>query len=205
VWTRTAPALLRERAAAIEPQEREAAFLKETGVILVHGFQETTATMRQRSLTRNAAIQTITREHTARNDAENAPTGGVVSIQGGTSINAKQGIPCFVGVSESTCGAHGLAMQMVIIPPGGKCVPHLHIGSETALYVLQGQAETVYGPGLSERAITGPGDFLYIAPGVPHCARNLSDTEPVVAITARTDANDQERVEIVDIPPVWRN
>jgi uncharacterized RmlC-like cupin family protein len=129
----------------------------------------------------------------------------VVSIQGGTSIHAKQGIPCFVGVSESTCGAQGLAMQMVIIPPGGKCVPHLHIGSETALYVLQGKAETVYGPDLSERAITGPGDFLYIAPGVPHCARNLSDTEPVVAITARTDANDQERVQLVDTIPAWRN
>src|SRR5262245_17361890 len=134
------------------------------------------AMMRQKRLTRNAKISTTAREHAARHHKELEPSGGVVSVHGGASINARQGIPCFVGVSESTCGARGLAMQMVIIPPGGKCNPHLHVGAETALYVLQGRAETVYGPDLSERAITGPGDFLYIAPDVPHCARNLSET-----------------------------
>lgn len=127
----------------------------------------------------------------------------VVAVSGGVSIEAKQGIPMFVGVSASTCGARGLAMQRVIIPPGGKCNPHSHIGSETALFVLQGHAETWYGEGLTQRAVTGPGDFLYIAPGVPHCARNLSDTEPVIAITARTDANDQERVQLYDGAPAW--
>src|SRR5438309_6153903 len=73
---------------------------------------------------------------------------GVVAVSGGVSIEAKQGIPMFVGVSAATCGSRGLAMQRVVIPPGGKCNPHTHLGSETALYVLQGYAETWYGEGL---------------------------------------------------------
>lgn len=124
--------------------------------------------------------------------------GGVVAVQGGVNIEAKQGIGCAVGVSEKTAGSYGLSMQLVTIPPGGKCNPHSHIGSETALYVLSGVAETFYGPGLMQRTVTGPGDFLYIAPDVPHCAYNMSDTEPVIAVTARTDANDQERVQLYD-------
>src|SRR5690349_21510303 len=120
--------------------------------------------------------------------------GGVVGMHSGEEIDAKQGIPISVGVSARTCGSYGLSMQRVVIPPGGHCRPHSHVGSETALYVLSGRAVTYHGPGLTHRTESGPGDFLYIAPDVPHCAYNLSDTEPVIAITARTDANDQERV-----------
>ena len=105
---------------------------------------------------------------------------------------------------SATLGSYGLSMQRVVIPPGGKCQPHSHIGSETALYVLSGHAVTYHGPGLTQRTDSGPGDFLYIAPGVPHCAYNLSDTEPVIAITARTDANDQERVAPYDIDAYYR-
>jgi uncharacterized RmlC-like cupin family protein len=130
--------------------------------------------------------------------------GGVVAMQGGESIEAKQGIPCFVGVSERISGSYGLSMQTVIIPPGGQCNPHSHIGAETALYIISGNAETYYGPGLTQRTVSGPGDFLYIAPGVPHCAYNLSETEPVVAVTARTDANDQERIDPYDVDAYYR-
>lgn len=151
-----------------------------------------------RQITKNRRMRTRRRV-----DLRREPREGVVAISGGVSIEAKQGIPIFVGVSAATCGSGGLAMQRVVIPPGEKCTAHLHIGSETALYVLQGHAETWYGEGLTQRAVTGPGDFLYIPPGVPHCARNLSDTEPVVAITARTDANDQERIQLYDVCPLW--
>jgi uncharacterized RmlC-like cupin family protein len=42
--------------------------------------------------------------------------------------------------------------------------------------------------------VTRAGDFLFVPPGVPHQAVNLSETEPAVAIIARNDANEQERV-----------
>jgi uncharacterized RmlC-like cupin family protein len=38
------------------------------------------------------------------------------------------------------------------------------------------------------------GDFLYIPAGLPHQPVNLSETEPVKAIVARNDANEQENV-----------
>lgn len=119
---------------------------------------------------------------------------GVVAVRSGVAIDARQQIPYFVGVSEATVGAQGLSMQLVVIPPGGAAVPHIHQGYETAIYVVSGQVETRYGPGLREVVVSSPGEFLYIAPDVPHQARNLSTTEPAVGIVARNDANEQERV-----------
>jgi uncharacterized RmlC-like cupin family protein len=123
---------------------------------------------------------------------------GVIAVRAAVSIQAKQQIPYFVGISEATAGARGLSLQLVVIPPGGEAAPHIHQGYETAIYVLEGQVETLYGPGLRERVVNGPGEFLYIAPDVPHQARNLSATEPAVGLVARNDANEQERVILYD-------
>jgi uncharacterized RmlC-like cupin family protein len=106
----------------------------------------------------------------------------------------RQHLDYFLGVSGETCGARGLAMHLVVVPPGGKAEPHLHDGYETAIYQLEGLVETRYGDGLAESVVTQAGDFLFVPPGVPHQAVNLSDTEPAVAIIARNDANEQERV-----------
>jgi uncharacterized RmlC-like cupin family protein len=51
-----------------------------------------------------------------------------------------------------------------------------------------------YGPGLRESVISGPGEFIYIPANEPHQPRNLSNTEPAIAIVARNDADDQEHV-----------
>src|ERR1051326_2524853 len=107
----------------------------------------------------------------------------VVAVRTGVSIDSRQKIPYFVGISEATAGARGLSLQYVVIPPGGGAVPP-----------IPQRVETTYGPGLKESVVTGPGEFLYIAADVPHQARNLSDTEPAVGIVARNDANEQERV-----------
>jgi uncharacterized RmlC-like cupin family protein len=42
--------------------------------------------------------------------------------------------------------------------------------------------------------VTEAGDFLFVPPGVPHQAVNLSGTERAVALIARNDAGEQERV-----------
>lgn len=123
---------------------------------------------------------------------------GVVSVRSGVAIDARQQIPYFVGVSEQTVGSRGLSMQLVVIPPGGAAQPHIHEGYETAIYVLSGEVETLYGPGLRESVINRAGEFLYIAPGVPHQARNVSATEPAMGLVARNDANEQERVRLYD-------
>ena len=56
---------------------------------------------------------------------------------------------------------------------------------------------TWYGEGLRESVVTRAGDFLYIPAGVPHLPVNLSQTEPCVAIVARTDPNEQESVVLL--------
>ncbi len=119
---------------------------------------------------------------------------GVISVPAGQPIDAKQQIPYFVGISAATVGARGLSVQQVIIPPGGAAAPHIHEGYETAIYVIQGQVETLFGPGLSSSIVNGPGEFIYIAPGVPHQPRNLSQSEPAIAIVSRNNADEQERV-----------
>lgn len=47
---------------------------------------------------------------------------------------------------------------------------------------------------------TEAGDFLYIAPGVPRYPENASDTEPVIAVVARNDPDEQEHVVMYEGP-----
>jgi uncharacterized RmlC-like cupin family protein len=89
-------------------------------------------------------------------------------------------------------------MNMVIIPAGGAADPHLHVDHETAIYVLKGEVETRYGPGLQNSVVNRAGDFIFIPADVPHQPVNLSQTETAVAIVARNDPNEQESVAHYD-------
>jgi uncharacterized RmlC-like cupin family protein len=120
--------------------------------------------------------------------------GEIRVIRPQSAAHGRQHLDYFLGVSGETCGSTGLAMHLVVVPPGGAADPHYHDGYETAIYQLEGLVETRYGPQLEQAVVTQAGDFLFVPPGVPHQAVNLSDTEPAVAIIARNDANEQERV-----------
>jgi uncharacterized RmlC-like cupin family protein len=106
----------------------------------------------------------------------------------------RQQLDYFLGVSDETCGSTGLAMHLVVVPPGGKAEPHYHDGYETAIYQLEGRVETRFGEALERSVVTQAGDFLFVPPGVPHQAVNLSETERAVALIARNDAGEHERV-----------
>jgi uncharacterized RmlC-like cupin family protein len=109
-------------------------------------------------------------------------------------VLTRQRLPYFVGVSAQTVGARGLSMHLVVIPPGARAEPHAHRGHETAIYVLEGRVETRYGEGLAQSVVSEAGDFLFIPPGVPHEAINLSATEPARAVVARNDPAEQDNV-----------
>lgn len=128
-------------------------------------------------------------------------TPGVVSVRPQVldAAHTQQGMPYFVGVSAATCGARGICMERLVIPPGGAARPHIHQGFETAIYVLAGEVETRFGDGLGQSCVNHAGDFIYIAPGVPHQPRNLSTNESAIAIIARNDASDQEHVIPYDL------
>ena len=118
----------------------------------------------------------------------------VTALRAGPETATVQGLPYFNGISADSAGARGLAMHLVVIPPGGAARPHVHEGYETGIYVLEGRVETRYGMRLEQVVVSEPGDFLFIPPGVPHEARNLSRTEPARAVVARNDANEREKV-----------
>jgi uncharacterized RmlC-like cupin family protein len=126
------------------------------------------------------------------------PTGdhsdGVVVVRPTAEIMSRQQLPYYVGISEVTAGAKNISMNLIVIPPGGAAEPHLHKGYETAIYLLKGRADTRYGEQLRNSVICQEGDFIYIKADVPHQPINLSTTEPVLALVARNDANEQEHV-----------
>ncbi|ORE89847.1 hypothetical protein ATO4_23422 [Aurantimonas sp. 22II-16-19i] len=84
-------------------------------------------------------------------------------------------------------------MHLLTIPPGGRAKAHLHESHETAIYVISGVSGTYYGERLEHHATVAAGDLFYIPAGVPHLPYNPG-TEPVVAVIARTDPNEQESV-----------
>jgi uncharacterized RmlC-like cupin family protein len=124
----------------------------------------------------------------------------VQAVRPEQGVMTRQRLPYFIGISGQTVGAQGLAMHMVVIPPGARSEPHLHRGYETGIFVLEGRVETRYGEGLSQSVVSGPGEFLFIPPGVPHQAVNLSATEPARAIVARNDPAEQDKVEPCPMP-----
>jgi len=122
------------------------------------------------------------------------PTQTVRAIRPDRAVDTLQKLPYFIGVSGSTVGASGLSMHLVVIPPGARAEPHVHVGYETGIYVIAGRVETRYGEGLAQSIVSEAGDFLFVPPGVPHEAINLSATEPARAIVARNDPAEQDKV-----------
>jgi uncharacterized RmlC-like cupin family protein len=119
----------------------------------------------------------------------------VQAVRPAVEVMTTQRLPSFIGISGQTVGATGLSMHMVVIPPGARAQPHLHLGYETGIYVLEGRVLTRWGAALEHEVVSEAGDFLFVPPGVPHEAVNLSTTEAARAIVARNDPAEQDKVE----------
>jgi uncharacterized RmlC-like cupin family protein len=117
-------------------------------------------------------------------------------IRSGETYDGKQGFSYLQGISAESVGAQGLCMHLLTIPPGGRAKAHLHSAHETAIYVLSGAAEMWHGDRLQHCMRVGAGDMLYIPAGEPHLPFN-SGPEPVVAVIARADPNEQESVTLL--------
>ncbi|HZT82061.1 MAG TPA: cupin domain-containing protein, partial [Gemmataceae bacterium] len=111
---------------------------------------------------------------------------GVFVIRAPETCRDWNGIRYKPGLSAKNVGSRQLSMNVATIPPGGVAYAHIHVGFEVMLYILQGKVRHEYGPGLTKSVENGPGDFIYIEPGVPHEVVNISLTEEVVAVVARS-------------------
>lgn len=127
-----------------------------------------------------------------------AQSADIITVRPSTEVVSRQQLPYFVGISHESAGATGISLNLIVIPPGGAAQPHSHRGYETAIYILEGQVQTFYGPGLRRSTINQAGDFLFIPADVPHQPVNLSASQPARALVARNDANEQESVVLYD-------
>jgi uncharacterized RmlC-like cupin family protein len=119
---------------------------------------------------------------------------GILVIRGGGNCRAWNNIQYKTGMSAKNVGATRLSMNVATIPPGGVAYAHIHVGFELMLYILEGRVRHEYGPGLRQSIENEAGDLIYIDAGVPHEVFNLSETEPVVAVVARSDASEWENI-----------
>ena len=127
---------------------------------------------------------------------------GILVIRGAGITRGWNGIRYKTGLSGKNVGAKHLSMNVATIPPGGVAYAHIHVDFEVMLYILEGRVRHEYGPNLSLSVDNAAGDFIFIEPGIPHEVCNLSDTDPVVAVVARSDASEWEN--IADYPSARR-
>ena len=119
---------------------------------------------------------------------------GIFVIRGGGNVRGWNGIQYKAGLSAKNTRARQLSMNVATIPPGGVAAAHIHVDFEVMLYILHGHVRHEYGPALESVVENQAGDFIFIEPGVPHEVFNVSDTEPVVAVVARSSADEWDRI-----------
>lgn len=103
----------------------------------------------------------------------------------------KQGLRYFQGISAETVESSQICMHLINVPAGGRAKAHKHEHHETSIYVLSGEAYTLFGDQLQHVVKSSAGDMVYIPADVPHLPINLGN-DPVIGVVARTDPNEQE-------------
>ncbi|MGY8778761.1 MAG: cupin domain-containing protein [Longimicrobiales bacterium] len=127
---------------------------------------------------------------------------GILCIRNPDTHRGWNGIQYKTGMSAKNVGASKLSMNVATVPPGAVAYAHIHVDFEVMLFILQGHVRHEYGDNLEKTIDNQAGDFIFIEPGVPHEVINLSETEPVIAVVARSDASEWEN--IVNVPSMRR-
>jgi len=132
---------------------------------------------------------------TNSSDTETAEGGnGIFTVRQSPTHRRWNNIRYKTGLSARNVPARFLSMNLARIPPGGVACAHIHVDFEVMLYILEGRVRHEYGPHLRHSIENQAGDFIFIEPGVPHEVFNVSDTDEVVAIVARSDASEWENI-----------
>ena len=119
---------------------------------------------------------------------------GIHVVRAHANMRDWNGIHYRAGLSAKNVPARRLSMNVATIPPGGVAFAHIHVDFEVMLYIVQGRVRHEYGDRCTSAVENGPGDFIFIEPGIPHEVFNVSETEPVVAVVARSDAAEWQNI-----------
>ena len=107
------------------------------------------------------------------------------------------GMRRFEAISGKTTGSRDLWMGETHVSPAARSGDHHHGKAETAIYVVQGHPVFVFMEDDRETRIeTGPGDYIFVPPYVPHREENPSPDEEAIVVIARTT---QEAI-VVNLP-----
>lgn len=123
---------------------------------------------------------------------------GIHVIRGSDDVRGWNGIRYAAGLSAKNVPARHLSMNVARIPPGGVAHAHVHVGFEVMLFIMQGTVRHEYGDHLRQSIVNTAGDLIFIEPGVPHEVFNVSTTEPVVAVVARSDSSEWSHIVVYD-------
>jgi uncharacterized RmlC-like cupin family protein len=117
-------------------------------------------------------------------------------IRAGESYVGQQGFTYLTGLTGATAGSRGLCMTALTLPDGARAKTHLHRGIETAVYVLEGEAEMYFGDRLEHLLRARAGEYVYIPADTPHLVLNRSG-EPCRALVAHSAADDQAGIVLL--------
>ena len=126
----------------------------------------------------------------------NSATATCRVVRSGDPYEGKQGLTYLTGLGGETVGSKAICMKVVVLPDGARAKTHLHRGIETAVYLIEGQAERFFGNRLEQHVDVAAADYVYIPPNVPHLVVNRSGRE-ARALVAHTAADDQEGIELL--------
>lgn len=93
------------------------------------------------------------------------------------------------GVSIQHTPATKIWYGQVSNVPGYRSLPHHHAEAETGGYVLRGHGRIYFGEDYKEFIDMTEGDWVFVPPFMPHVEANMSVTEDLVWLTARTPEN----------------
>ncbi|MET3952106.1 cupin domain-containing protein [Arthrobacter sp. UYEF36] len=102
------------------------------------------------------------------------------------------------GVSTQHTPATKIWYGQVSNEPGYRSFPHHHGEAETGGYVLRGHGRIYFGEGYKEFIDMTEGDWVFVPPYMPHVEANMSVTEELVWLTARTPENIVVNLDDVD-------
>ena len=107
------------------------------------------------------------------------------------------GMRRFEAISGTRNGSRRIWMGKAHVAPGMRSGDHHHGEAETGIYVVSGTPVFVFLEDGEERRIqTGPGDYVYVPPYVPHREENPSLSDEAVVVIARST---QEGI-VVNLP-----
>ncbi len=116
-------------------------------------------------------------------------------VKPGSERRVPRGVVGGAEVSQATTGAENIYMGVFRVPPQAQSRPHYHAGCESAVYMLSGRLNVLWGDDLQNSLNLEPGDLVYVPPRETHLLENPSDSVPAEYVVSR-NAPREDSVEV---------